>query len=86
MKYTKGEWWLELRPDDNVRRVRTNSEAIADVFGTNAEDKANAQLIASAPAYHEGVAELLRDWDAFGKVGQATIIKLRKAQAKAESK
>jgi len=51
--YAKGEWYLELRPADNVRRVRCDSEVIADVFGTNAEDEANAHLIAASRELYE---------------------------------
>ncbi len=56
--YTKGEWKLELRPADNVYRIRTDNDIIADVFGTNGEDKANAHLIAAAPRMIKFIRQL----------------------------
>ena len=38
--------------------MRTNIEVIADVFGTNAEDEANARLIAAAPELLEALKAL----------------------------
>lgn len=61
MNYTKGEWNLELRPANNVHRIRTDREIIADVFGTNAEDKANAHLIVAAPDMYEALKWLCED-------------------------
>ncbi len=55
MDYTKGEWKLELRPADNVYRIRTDNDIIADVFGINGEDKASAHLIAAAPELYEAL-------------------------------
>lgn len=59
MEYTSGNWRGELREDDNVRRIYSGFEAIADVFGTNGEDEANAHLIASAPALYEALKKLV---------------------------
>jgi len=60
MNYTKGEWKVVPIPmDANNRIMSYHSDyyrtAIADVFGMNGEDKANAHLIAAAPMMYEAL-------------------------------
>ncbi len=56
--FTSGDWKLELRPADNVHRIRTNIEIIADVFGTHSEDLANANLLVASPKMYHALTEL----------------------------
>ena len=63
MNYTKGEWRAVPVPEMNVNRIMSYApeyyrEAIADVFGINGVDEANAQLIAAAPMLYEALKEL----------------------------
>jgi hypothetical protein len=62
-----GNWEAELRPADNVYRIVSKSAtyraSIADVFGTNDEDKANARLIASAPQMYEALESWSELWE-----------------------
>ena len=73
MNYTKGEWKVEVRESSNCIRIKSHDDTqgyadyivqIADVFGTNGEDEANAHLIAAAPDMYEAlkaIREMFQD-------------------------
>jgi len=91
VNYTKGEWKIVPMPEMNSNRIMSYSpeyfrEVIADVFGLNGSDAANAQLIAAAPDMYEAAKVALHWLDGVRKGDTVMADFLRQAIAKAEGR
>ena len=65
MKHTKGPWKILGSSTLNIQSDRTKvgeRRRIASLLATNAEDNANAALIAAAPEMLEALEEVAKYW------------------------
>lgn len=89
LNYTKGEWKVVNRPRNTLTVVMGNIP-VAAMYPIE-EEKANAQLIASAPKMYEALKETLTAYDKLGDIQESHLAhaigySVRQALAKVEDK
>jgi hypothetical protein len=90
--YTKGEWEIKPLPEDNSYRILVNNQgttipiSICDVFGMNADDRENANLIASAPRLYNALDNILDKWTNHEELTLADIRQAQEAMNQAQGK
>lgn len=94
-RHTEGPWthYDDSGNPQHRHMIGALGKTVAHIYCTNgaeAEDRANAQLIAAAPSYYEGVAEAIKPNDGYNceyvSIPRKAWLMILAAHAKAEGR